>query len=100
MSRDALSARMVLRSAALGDDLDKPVLIKLGLFDDRTITIKAHGHDAHGCLVLTLDDEHDFFPVGRYTLDGREPWPLRTHSEHRQRGGFKTDEERASVTTR
>ena len=69
-------------------DLDKPLLIKLGCFDDRTIEAVSWSIQKDGHLVLTLDDRHDHFPVGRALIDSAKDGVLRTNSEHLKRGGF------------
>ena len=89
-----LPARMVASVALNGAcDLSKPVKIKLGLDDDRTVYVKAWTiRDGHLTLVLT--DDHDFFPVAHYVLGAPGRSAMRTGSEHKARGMFATQQEK------
>jgi hypothetical protein len=91
---DPLAARTVL-SVALNSrvDLDKPVLIKLGLYDERTIEAR-YWSTKGGHLVLTLDEDHDFFPIARYVLGAPDRSAMRTGTEHKTRGMFASPEDR------
>lgn len=82
-----LSTRTVLRVGLGAQDMDAPVMVRLGLFDDRVLTVTSWSMTADGGLQLTLDDDHDEFPVGRSMLAGKDG-VRRTATEHRQRGGW------------
>jgi len=82
-----MTGRSIL-GLALHADIDKPVVIKLGIHDSRTLSVKAWS-TKDGALLLVLDEDHDFFPVGRYIFGGRRDIEIRrTATEHEQRGGY------------
>lgn len=83
----ALTTRTVLSVGIDCPNIDAPVQVRLGLFDDRVLTVRSWSRSADGGLMLTLDDEHDEFPVGRCMAAGKDG-VRRTATEHRQRGGF------------
>ena len=86
-NRNGLSTRTVLRVGIGARDVDAPVMVRLGLFDDRVLTVTSWSMTADGGLQLTLDDDHDEFPVGRCMLAGKDG-VRRTATEHRRRGGW------------
>lgn len=98
MASEHMKARTVV-SVALNSmvDLDKPVIVRLGLEDKRTVGVGSWSTQ-DGQLVLTLTDDHDFFPVDRYALGVPTRTVRRTHSENRSRGMFATDAEKAKAS--
>lgn len=65
MSDEPLTARqVVVRALGSGVDIEEPVQVRLGLWDDRTVSVIAHTA-ADGHYVLTLA-EHDAIDAEDY----------------------------------
>ncbi len=94
---DQLKTRTAI-SVALNMNIDKPVKVRLGLHDDRVVNVVAWTTNDEGGLLLVLAADHDHFPVGRYVSGTRRGEQVyRTQTEHKSRGLYLTDDERARL---